>query len=175
MTAISRFVLFLYNLVILGLAGLTVGAALGWLDPQIYMNTLLASTENRMIAGIAGILAGFLAVIMLLWTLKPAPRIDTVIVDKASGGDVTMSIAAVKAIIVKAVRQIEGVKELRPDVVTSPNGVKVKLHTMINPDHNVPEISESLQKVVRDNLEKVGGLQVAEIKVLIDDFVAAGK
>jgi len=46
---------------------------------------------------------------------------------------------------------------------------------MINPEHSVPEIAQSLQNVVRDNLEKVGGLQVAEIKVLVDDFNTTSK
>ena len=175
MTAIGRLVIFIYNLVILGLAGIIVAATLGWLDPQAYIRMVLDSTQNRMIAGVVGILVGFLALLMLMWSLRPAPRIDTVMVDKGIEGDVTMSIPAVKAIIMKAIRQVDGVKDMRPEVVSSPTGVKVKLHTMINPEHNVPEISQSLQTAVRENLEKVGGLQVAEIKVFIDDFVAAGK
>ncbi|MEQ8200961.1 MAG: alkaline shock response membrane anchor protein AmaP [Syntrophomonadaceae bacterium] len=175
MTAFGRLILFIYNLVILGLAGLTVAATLGWLDPQVYLSSVLDSTQNRMIAGVLGILVGFLALLMLMWSLRPSPRTDTVMVDKGIEGDVTMSIAAVKAIIMKAIRQVDGVKEMRPEVVSSPNGVKVKLHTMINPEHNVPEISHTLQTTVRESLEKVGGLQVAEIKILIDDFVAAGK
>ena len=175
MTSIGRLVLFVYNLIFLGLAGLTVAATLGWLDPQVYVNSILGSTQNRMIAGVVGILVGFLALLMLIWSLKPSPHADAVMVDKGIEGEVTMSIAAVKAIIMKAVRQVEGVRELRPEVAHSPNGVKVKLHTMSNPEHNVPELAQSLQAVVRENLEKVGGLQVAEIKVMIDDFVAAGK
>jgi len=175
MTGMGRLVLFIYNLLILGLSGITVGTALGWLDPQNYLSTLMASAQNRMLAGLVEILIGFLAVMVLLWILKPSPRTDTVTVGQGSGGDVTMSIAAVKAIIAKSVRSVEGVKELKPEVASSPNGVKIKLHTMINPEHNVPEISQALQNAVRESLESVGGLQVSEVKVFVDDFVAAGK
>lgn len=175
MTGMGRFVLFIYNLIILALAVIIVGATLGWLDPQAYLNVILSSPNNKIIAGIIAIIVGFVAVLMLIWAIKPAPGIDTVTVSQGTDGEISMSIAAVKAIIMRAIRQVEGIKELRPDVHPSPAGVKVKLHTMILPDTNVPEISALLQSVVRDNLEKVGGLQVAEIKVLIDDFTAAGK
>lgn len=175
MTGMGRLVLFIYNLIILVLAVIIIGATLGWLDPQVYLNAVLSAPENKIIAGLAGIIVGFVALLMLVWAIKPTPRIDAVTVSQGTDGEISMSIAAAKAIIMRAIRQVEGVKELRPDVVPSPTGVKVKLHTMINPDHNVPEISALLQSVVRDNLEKVGGLQVGEIKVLIDDFTPTGK
>ncbi len=175
MTGMGRFVLLIYNLIILVLAAIIVGATLGWLDPQVYLNSILGSPNNKIIAGLTGIIVGFVALLMLIWALKPVPGIDTVTVSQGTDGEISMSIPAVKAIIMRAIRQVEGIKEMRPDVSRTPSGVKVKLHTMILPDTNVPEISALLQTVVRDNLEKVGGLQVAEIKVLIDEFTPAGK
>jgi len=41
---------------------------------------------------------------------------------------------------------------------------------MINPDVSVPELSNNVQDVVRKYLEDIGGLKVAEVKVLVDDL-----
>jgi uncharacterized alkaline shock family protein YloU len=47
---------------------------------------------------------------------------------------------------------------------------------MINPERNVPEMSHSIQSIVKEYIETIAGLQVAEIKILVDDFNAgAGK
>jgi uncharacterized alkaline shock family protein YloU len=115
-----------------------------------------------------------IALIMLIWGIKTSPAISAVVVESSTAGEVSISIDATKAIIMRAVRQVEGVKELRPTVKSNPAGVTVKLHTMFNPDHAVPETAQILQNVVREHLEKTGGLQVAEIKVLVDEFNAPG-
>jgi len=172
----GRLVLFIYNLVILALAGVVIAVSWGWSDPLTYLNAAASTPESRLVLGGVGIILAIIALIMLVWGLKPSKRVaDTVVVENSMAGEVSMSIAAIKAIIMKAIRQVEGIKELRPEVSNSSAGVIVKLHTMINPEHSVPEIAQSLQNVVRDNLEKVGGLQVAEIKVLVDDFNTASK
>ncbi len=41
---------------------------------------------------------------------------------------------------------------------------------MINPDIGVPELSKNVQDAVRKYLEDIGGLKVAEVKVLVDDL-----
>lgn len=175
MPVMGRLVLFIYNLIILALAGAVIAVSLGWSDPLTYLNAAASTPESRLVLGAVGIILATIALIMLAWGLKPSKRADTVVVDKGMAGEVSVSIAAIKAIIMKAIRQVEGIKELRPEVSNSSAGVIVKLHTMINPEHNVPEIAQSLQNVVRENLEKVGGLQVAEIKVLVDDFNTTSK
>lgn len=172
MPIMGRLVLFIYNLFILAIAGAVIAISLGWTYPLDYLNMALAVPESRMIVGAIGIIAAVFALISLMWGTKDTPVIDAISVEKGMEGEVSMSIAAAKAIIMKAVRHVEGVRELRPTVIPSANGVTVKLHAMINTDHNVPETAQLLQTVVRESLEKTGGLNVGEIKVLVDDFNA---
>ncbi len=175
MPVMSRMVLFVYNLIMLALAGCVIALSLGWSQPLTYLTGATASLENRMILGAVGIILGIIALFMLFWGLMPAKRTDSVVVSTGAAGEVSLSVAAVKAIIMKAVKQVDGIKELRPEVGSSTQGVTVKLHTMISPDQSVPDTAQSLQKVVADNLEELGGLKVAQIRVLVDDFSAAGK
>jgi uncharacterized alkaline shock family protein YloU len=175
MPVIGRLVLLVYNLLMLIIAGAVITVSLGWVDPLVYYNIAVSTSENMFIMGTVGVIIGVIALAMLVWGLKPSNRTDAVQVDKGMSGEISISIAAIKVIIMKAVKQVEGVKEIRPDVKNTPSGVIIKLHIMINPEHTVPELAQSLQKAVRDDLEKIGGLQVAEIKVLVDDFNVVSK
>jgi uncharacterized alkaline shock family protein YloU len=46
---------------------------------------------------------------------------------------------------------------------------------MINPEVSVPEMSQSVQTIVKEHLETIGGLTVSQVRVLIDDFGNANK
>lgn len=114
----------------------------------------------------------FLALVLLYLGLRNEPNGDGILVDKGVLGEVSISIEAVKLIIMKAVRQIDGVKEIRPVVRKGPAGLLITLKTMINPALSAPELSSALQKTVKEHLENIGGLPVAEIKVEFHDFNA---
>jgi uncharacterized alkaline shock family protein YloU len=170
MPIMTRLVLFIYNLFILAIAGAVVAVSLGWSAPLTFLNAAAATAENRIIMGTVGLILVIIVLMVLLAGLKAPAGIKTVVVETSTAGEVSMSIPAIKAIIMKAVKQVAGVKEIKPSVGQSTAGLTIKLHAMINPEHNVPEVAQSLQAVVKDQLEKVGGLQVAEVKVLVDDF-----
>jgi uncharacterized alkaline shock family protein YloU len=170
MPLIGRLVIFIYNLLMLAIAGIIIAVSLGWSSPLAYLNAVLTTPMSNLVMGAAGIVLAIVAFIMLLWGLKTPSGIKAIVVESGEAGEVSISIAATKAIIMRAIRQVEGVRELRPTVIPNPAGLTIKLHVMLNPEYNVPETSQLLQGAVRDQLEKTGGLQVAEIKVLVDEF-----
>jgi len=112
---------------------------------------------------------------MLVSGLKYENKPDSIIVDSSLAGQVSITVPAIKVIIMKAVKKVDGVKEIKPAVSTSNDGLVVYLHTAINPDYNVPEMSKSLQQIVKEYLENIGGLQVSQVKVLVDDFSNSNK
>lgn len=175
MSALWRIVFFLYNLLLLLLGTVMVAAAMGRHEPLDYINLVLSTPENRIILGAAGILLIVLAVLCVFSSLKREPRAKSVIVENNVSGEVSITIEAVKTIIMKAVKKVEGVKEIKAVVSSGNNGLSVYLHMMINPEYSVPEMSTKIQDIVKEYLEDIGGLQVDEIKILVDDFGTAGK
>lgn len=167
-----RMVLSIYNLILLVVGAAAVAISLGAPEPLQYINLVAATPENRIICGTVGILLFFLALVLLYLGLRNEPNGDGILVDKGVLGEVSISIEAVKLIIMKAVRQIDGVKEIRPVVRKGPAGLLITLKTMINPALSAPELSSALQKTVKEHLENIGGLPVAEIKVEFHDFNA---
>jgi uncharacterized alkaline shock family protein YloU len=157
------------------IAGGVVAVSLGWSVPLDYYNMAVSIPQNRMIMATFGIVLGIIALIMLVWGLRSPARTNSVLVEKGLVGEISISIAAINIIIMKAVKQVEGVKDIRSTVGSTDGGVTVKLHIMINPEHTVPELAQTLQAAVKDDLERIGGLQVAEIKVLVDDLTVVSK
>jgi len=175
MSIMARLVLVVFNLLGIACAGSVMALAAGWSYPITYLQTVSATADSRFVLGAVGLVMALIFLLGLIWSMTTDPKLETVEVIKSETGDVSMSVAAAKVIIMKAVRQVEGVKEIIPSVYHSPRGLTVKLHAMINPDSSVPDVSKCLQDAVRDGLEKYGGLQVPIIKVLVDDFNTGSK
>lgn len=173
MPASWRLMVFIYNLLLIFVSGSLVALAMGYRQPLLWLETLLATPQNRLLTGIVAGLLVIIGLYLLIAGLKrDKPR--TMTVQEGPLGDVSMTIPAVKQIIMKAARNVEGLREVRPEVEYTSSGVSIRLHLMINPDYKVPEMTEALQNQVSRYLEEIGGLQVAEIKVLVDDIAAQG-
>lgn len=173
MPAAWRLVVLLYNLFLIVISTGVVALALGYSEPLQWLGRALATSHDRLITGaVAGFFA-LLGVYLLAASLKPdKPRV--MVVRDGPLGEVCMTVPAVKQIILKAARTVEGLRDIKPVVNYTRTGVGVFLHVMINPDYNVPEMMETLQTRVGKYLEDVGGLKVEEIKVLVDDIAAQG-
>ncbi|HBQ26722.1 MAG TPA: alkaline shock response membrane anchor protein AmaP [Syntrophomonas sp.] len=170
MNSVWRFLLFLYNLLLIILSGLLIAAAIGRPEPLKYIEIALSTTQNRIIMGVTGVLLLTLGIYVFISTIKLQPRVKSVEIDHSLAGEISITIPAIKLIIMKAVKKVEGIKEIKPTVNSRPDGLEVYLHMMINPDIGVPELSKNVQDAVRKYLEDIGGLKVAEVKVLVDDL-----
>lgn len=176
MKTIWRLLMFIYNLVLLLLAGVVLAVTLGRPEPLKYINMMMATTQNRIAVGIIAAAILILTIWGLIASLKGEPKPKTVVVNNGVDGLVSITIPAIKAIIMKGIKKVEGVKEIRPVVNTGHvEGLVVYMHTMLNPDYSVPETSQKIQVVVKEQLENIGGLKVHEVRVLVDEFVGTGK
>lgn len=165
-----RFVMILYNLLLLVLAAVAVVAALGRPEPVNYINMALSTPENRIIFGTCAVVLVVVALTALVSAFKYEDPGKTVTVDQSLSGNVSITVPAINVIIMKAVKKVPGIRDIKPAVTEGPGGLIVKLHMMINPDHSVPEMCQQIQEVVRQYLEETGGLKVSEVRVLVDDF-----
>ena len=172
MSIIWRLVLTIYNILLFVIAAAAVAVSVGVTEPLRYINSMASSPANLIITGSVGIVLCILALVLLFLGLQRKSNGDDVLVEKGLLGEVSMSISAIKLIIMKAVRQVDGVKETRSIVKKTPAGLAITLHMMINPELNVPALTSATQQKVKEYLENIGGLQIAEIKVLVDDLNA---
>lgn len=170
-----RFLLFIYNLLFLALAGAVLAGAAGQEKVLHYVELMFSTPQNRIITGVCALIFMVIVIYLLIKSLSRVPKPKAVVIDSSINGQVSITIDAIKVIIMKAVKQVEGIKEIRPVVSSSNEGLVVYLHMMINPEYSIPEMAEEIKKVVKKYLEELGGLKVAQIKILVDDFGSVNK
>ena len=171
MSAFWKSIMTLYNLLLIGLSAVIIALALGHTEPLHWINQAFGTVQNRILGGTVGIILALVGVILLV-RLFSSPEENEIVVQDSISGKVVMTVPAVKQIVLKAVKQVEGVREIKPEVTNGKNGVVVSLTLMVNPEYKIPEMTAAVQEKVAKLLEEVGGLKVAEVRIKVDDFAA---
>lgn len=124
---------------------------------------LLHSQWLVVIAGAVIAFIGIFLVLNMLFTKKER-------IAKVSGNDigqVTMSMEAIQSMINRTVSNIGGIKEVTPKLKIVGDKVAICLHITVQSDMIVPELGTTIQKAVKEDLETMAGVSIAEIKVLV--------
>ena len=129
----------------------------------IYSNFL-----NQIILGLAGALLIFLAT-YLIWQKVQIDKGNLSVVQKTSFGEIKISIESIKRLTLKVVKGIGEVTEARPEVnILKPGGINIDLHLSVKQDVNIPELSEKIQRKLKEYLLETSGIEAKEIKINID-------
>ena len=167
-----RLLLSIYSILLILVAAAAAAVSFAAIDPQPYLQAAL-NDQNRVMIGIIAVLVLIFALSFLILNWKQnSSDGDGILVQEGLLGEVSMTVAAIKLLIMRSIRQIDGIKDIRPEIKRDKSGLSVKLHMMINPELNVPEVTAATQKIVKEQLENIGGLQVNAVKVRVDDFKA---
>ncbi|MCR4419677.1 MAG: alkaline shock response membrane anchor protein AmaP [Clostridia bacterium] len=166
----ERAIAVLYTLVLALAAVILAATAAGWQDPVLYWNRLMASGQERWIVGVLALavaLVGLRALIGMLGTREP----EQTLVQSTPAGEVYISLSALEHMVARTGRQVRGIREVRPRVRVTPTGVAVRVEAMVNPDVSVPQVTAELQEKVRRQIEELVGVQVLEVKVLVESVL----
>jgi uncharacterized alkaline shock family protein YloU len=170
MSSLLKIILFLYNIIILFLGGIIVLTVFNYFTPTTYLDWAMSAVSNRIILGGIGMLLIVIALLVFINLFKGQPKEESITVENALHGRISMTIPAIKVIIHKSLQKVEGVKETKIVVKNLSEGLTIYIHMMINPELNVPELSKKVQETVKFDLMAIGGLEVQAVKVLIDDL-----
>lgn len=109
----------------------------------------------------------------LLWLGVRGKRKKQAIVHEGNLGQVSVSLSAIELLAEKVVLSIHGIKEVKANVVTVPQGIALNLKVITMPDINIPVVSEDMQQQVIESIYKVVGITVHEVRVAVESFFAA--
>ena len=90
-----------------------------------------------------------------------------VIIGRTEGGQINISLDAVDNVVHKAALTINEVREVKSRLKAAKNGVSIKLQIALPHDISVPETSTAVQTAVKEQVQAVTGLTVAEVAVLV--------
>lgn len=141
--------------------------ALGWTNPILNIHDYLLNPATKWLVGSTGVLVFFISLSIVIRSFR-SKRERVSAVHDTSLGQIRISLPALENLILRSAKKIEGIREVKPILHNSQGNLAIKLRVQIAPDIKIPEVSEELQKVVKDYLKRTAGINVQEIKVLVN-------
>ena len=140
---------------------------LGWGYPLAAFEGALADPNQRWMIGVA---AAALFALGVYTVLKGDGRrsVQHTVVKTTQLGEVSISLDAVEELVVKSAKKVLGVREIKPIIKTTQQGIAILIKGRVNSEENIPQISVQLQDVVRETIENIAGVTVVEVKVHIE-------
>ena len=82
-----------------------------------------------------------------------------------------ISITSIQGLVAQAAREIPGVTDVSV-AVTDSESLRVRLDIQVLPGHNIPQLSEELQKTVKDYLNSTVGISAEEVQVFVRGIIS---
>lgn len=161
----DRFLLGIYTFLMTVLFALLSAAMLGWSVPMFLLR--YGRPEIFWPFMVIAILVG----LRLLWvSLSGKSSGRQVVLTESALGQVNISLQAIESLVEKIVSQFNGVREVKPNIITVPQGIGIKVRVAVTPDVNLPQLSEEIQKRVKSRVLEVTGITVTTIKIMVENI-----
>lgn len=129
---------------------------------------IYSSFFNQIILGLVGALLIFL-VIYLIWQRAQINKGNLSVVQKTSFGEIKISTGSIKRLALKVIKGMGEITETRPEVnILKSGGINIDLHLSVKQDVNIPELSEKIQRKVKEYILETSGIETKQIKIHID-------
>ncbi|MDI3279772.1 MAG: alkaline shock response membrane anchor protein AmaP [Bacillota bacterium] len=173
---VDRAISVLVALVFLGGGGALLAMALGWWRPEWDWQDLLrlAAGERRgqvLLAGAAALLLG--VYFFALGTRRRSQ--ERALVKETSLGMVRISLRAIEALVKRAARQVQGIREVETALNSTPEGLEVTLTVNVLPDTRIPEMADQVQTTVSRYIYDTVGVNVARVLVNVRNVAGESK
>ncbi|MCM8799559.1 MAG: alkaline shock response membrane anchor protein AmaP [Candidatus Omnitrophica bacterium] len=139
------FILTAFNLLPLNLINL-------WSD---YLHTNL---QAKIVVGGIGLLLILISISFAELILGKIQREKTIAFNNPSG-QVTISLSAVEDLIVRLLRSISDIKDVKPNVIATKKGIEIDLRISLRSETNIPELTMSLQDTLRNKIQEILGIE----------------
>lgn len=139
----------------------------GW-DPTASLARWVALAAGH--PWLAGALGGLLVFVggAVFWLVLPrsgGPRATAV--TETELGEVAVSLDAVRGLVIRAAREVPGVKDVNARVESGESGVDVLLELTVLPEHRIPELGEAVQRQVESQVKGFLGVNVTAVRVAV--------
>ncbi len=139
-----------------------------------FLDILFGNTVYLTILGVAGAVLLFIALrLMFAGTgKKEKPDVQPVstLVKASELGSTFISLQALDAMVQKFCRNNNRIRTIASSVrAVRDGGITVSVRLALMPDTDIPELTETLQTSLKQYIEKLSGILVREVGILIED------
>lgn len=104
---------------------------------------------------------------MLVSTKKP--KNNALMAATTDEGGIYINLDTVSALAKRAVKKIDGVKELLVKTVVTNEGANIAVKVSLVPDVVIPEVSAGIQQSVKNDIEALCGIKVQKVTIQVDN------
>jgi hypothetical protein len=124
------------------------------------------SAADATIAAIVCTVIGLLGLLFLILELLPGRREPERYLVKSDGlGQVTVTRKSLNDLVKHEAVEVNGVREVQPDVQDTPRGLRVVTRASLYPEADAATTGQALQERIQQAIQRHVGLQVAEVQV----------
>ena len=153
--------------VLVGLKIVSESFVVYWVGQLYQLNDL------RIVIVVGGIL--FLAVGVYLFyrsiNVKNKQKPAKYYVSETGAGQLRISVDAIEGIVLNSIKTVAGIKEpkVRAQFSADQQAI-IKVSALIGGERPIPEITEEIQVLVREELEEIAGVKLASVEIAISDI-----
>ncbi len=85
-------------------------------------------------------------------------------------GEIKISLISIESISLATAKKLNSIKDIKAHVSKDQDNVIITLKIIVNPEINIPMLSEDLQTKVKKAVEESTNIKVTTIKVLVDNI-----
>ena len=122
------------------------------------LNNIYASRDFRVVLGISGFTVAVLGFVTFQWVTLKMQREKT-IAFTTPDGQVTVSLEAIENFVRRITKHLQGIKEIRPNVIADRKGLSVFAKVILFEEANIPEVSEEIQRLVGKKIRDMLGIE----------------
>lgn len=131
------------------------------------------SVENTTTLIIIAFIVLLIALRMLYISMRPGKASLPSIDQRTNFGDIRISLETVENLTLKAAAKHKGVKDIKARVNVIDAGIELTIRAIVDGDVSIPDLSEEVQKHVKEHVEDITGIPVASVSVYIANISSA--
>lgn len=150
-----------YTTILTIIGGVSILIALNWLPVQdIYglLEYLQINVQARIILGLIGSLLILITYSFAQVILGRVQREKTIAFSSPSG-QVTIALSAVEDLIIRMLKGMPEIKEVRPNVIAGKKGIEIDLRLVLKSEINIPDLTMQLQEMVKTKVQELLGIE----------------
>ena len=173
---VDRLLLFLFSLAVAVAAAIVILYAFGllgeffdWFAWDRLGNSVAHTAWVVVVASLLMVVALRMLYVSLRSDHRPPPSID----QRTGFGDIRISLETVENLTLKAASRIKSMRDLKARVNVSEAGLELTLRAVVDGDTPIPDLSEEAQRTVKEYVEEVTGIPVAQVSVYIANVASS--
>ncbi len=108
------------------------------------------------------------AILYLVLSLRAKGQPTSILIPSELG-EVRISLDTIDSLVHQGTKSIKGIKELKTRIAVREAGLYIYVKAILYGDRNIPELSQTMQGIIQEHVYKISGVEVTEVKVLIEN------